>query len=196
MTATETRASHTPGPWRASKIDPEDTHFEDVNILNGSGLAVAVAVHNGDISPDDPGRAHRPDAAAQRHRLRRAARVAGSQAPAPDCGVTLTQVQPEEKVPMSEATEKPVLVTTEYRGVFFGYASGDLSADVIDLKRARNCIHWPSGQGGFMGLASEGPAKGARIGSRADITLRKITAVAPVSPEAVEKWEAASVYRG
>ena len=97
---------------------------------------------------------------------------------------------------MSDNTEKPVLVTTEYRGVFFGYAEGDTSGDVIDLKRARNCIYWPSGQGGFMGLASEGPAKGARIGARADITLRKVTAVAPVAPEAVEKWETASVYRG
>ena len=90
---------------------------------------------------------------------------------------------------------KPVLVTTEYRGVFFGYAD-DTSGDVIELKRARNCIYWPSEQGGFMGLASDGPAKGARIGATADITLRKITAVAPVSAEAADKWETADVYRG
>ena len=90
----------------------------------------------------------------------------------------------------------PVLVTTEYRGVFFGYAEGDTTGDTITLTNARNCIYWPSTQGGFMGLASEGPAKGSRIGARADITLRKITAVAQVSPEAVEKWEAANVYRG
>ncbi|MFG1417208.1 hypothetical protein V5F38_05265 [Xanthobacter sp. V0B-10] len=96
---------------------------------------------------------------------------------------------------MTDATEKPVLVTTEYRGVFFGYAT-DTSGDVIELKRARNCIYWPSGQGGFMGLAAEGPATGASIGAQADITLRKITAVAPVTEAAVEKWEAASVYRG
>lgn len=96
---------------------------------------------------------------------------------------------------MTDATEKPVLVTTEYRGVFFGYAT-DTSSDVIELKRARNCIYWPCKQGGFMGLAAEGPAEGARIGARADITLRKITAVAPVAKAAVKKWEAASVYRG
>jgi hypothetical protein len=91
----------------------------------------------------------------------------------------------------------PVLVTTEYRGVFFGYADpAELSADTITLTGARNCIYWPSEQGGFMGLASEGPAKGARIGARSDITLRKITATAPVSEAAVDKWEAANVYRG
>jgi hypothetical protein len=91
----------------------------------------------------------------------------------------------------------PVLVTTEYRGVFFGYADpSELSSDTITLTDARNCIYWPSGQGGFMGLASEGPAKGARIGARSDITLRKITATAPASDAAVAKWEAADVYRG
>lgn len=97
---------------------------------------------------------------------------------------------------MTSQTERPVLVTTEYRGVFFGYAA-DTSGDTITLKRARNCIYWPSENGGFLGLASEGPATGARIGSRVDqIELRKITAVAEVTPAAVKKWEAASVYRG
>ena len=91
----------------------------------------------------------------------------------------------------------PVLVTTEYRGVFFGYADpAELASDTITLTGARNCIYWPSEQGGFMGLASEGPAKSARIGARADITLRKITATAPVSEVATAKWETANVYRG
>ncbi len=43
-------------------------------------------------------------------------------------------------------TERPVLVTTEYRGVFFGYAA-DTKGDTIILKRARNCIYWPSTNG-------------------------------------------------
>ena len=97
---------------------------------------------------------------------------------------------------MTDKTERPVLVTTEFRGVFFGYAT-DTSGDTITLKRARNCIYWPSGNGGFGGLASEGPASGARIGARVDqIELRKITAVAECTPASVEKWEAANVYRG
>lgn len=91
---------------------------------------------------------------------------------------------------------RPVLVTTEFRGVFFGYAD-ETSGDTIVLKRARNCIYWPSKNGGFGGLASEGPAKGARIGARVEqIDLRKITSVAEVSEAAVASWEAADVYRG
>ena len=91
---------------------------------------------------------------------------------------------------------RPVLVTTEFRGVFFGYAD-ETSGDTITLTKARNCIYWPSGNGGFGGLASEGPAKGSRIGAVVDkIELRKITAVAEVSEVAVQAWEKANVYRG
>lgn len=92
--------------------------------------------------------------------------------------------------------ERPVLVTTEFRGVFFGYAN-DTSGDNITLHRARNCIYWPSSQGGFAGLAAEGPAKGARIGAAVStIDLRKITAVIEVAQDAAAKWEVADVYRG
>lgn len=84
--------------------------------------------------------------------------------------------------------ERPVLVTTEYKGVFFGYAEAT-DGDTIKLKRARNCIYWPSANEGFMGLATFGPKDGARIGPRADIELRKVTSVSEVSPEAVKRWE-------
>lgn len=101
-----------------------------------------------------------------------------------------------ELAEMKSAGFRPVLVTTEFRGVFYGWCA-DTSGDTITLKRARNCIYWPAGNGGFGGLASEGPAKGARIGARVDqIELRKITAVAEVSEVAVAAWEAANVHRG
>ena len=89
---------------------------------------------------------------------------------------------------------RPVLVTTEYRGVFFGYAE-DTSGDTIKLKNARNCIYWPSTQGGFLGLASDGPKDGARIGARADIELRKVTSVTEVTDAAAAVWECADVYQ-
>lgn len=89
-----------------------------------------------------------------------------------------------------QTTERPVLVTTEYRGVFFGYAA-DTSGDTIRLRAARNCVYWPVEQKGFLGLASDGPLEGARVGSPADIELRKITCVAEVTPQAVRRWEAA-----
>lgn len=88
------------------------------------------------------------------------------------------------------AKERAVLVTTSYRGVFFGYAT-DTSGETIKLRAARNCVYWPAAQKGFLGLAKEGPLNGARIGPPADIELRGITCVAEVTPEAVQRWEAA-----
>lgn len=39
--------------WTAKPVDPNDTHYLDVNILREDGLAVGVAVQNGDISPEE-----------------------------------------------------------------------------------------------------------------------------------------------
>lgn len=39
---------------------------------------------------------------------------------------------------MSETSEKAVLVTTEHRGVFFGYVTGDTTGPVLKLRRGRN----------------------------------------------------------
>ena len=85
--------------------------------------------------------------------------------------------------------ERPVLVTTSYRGVFFGYAT-NTDGETIKLRAARNVIYWPAEQRGFLGLAKNGPCKGSRVGPPADIELRGITCVAEVSPEAVIEWEA------
>jgi uncharacterized protein DUF6948 len=85
-------------------------------------------------------------------------------------------------------TERPVLVTTVHRGVFFGYAT-ETDGDVIELKRARNCIYWSRGVKGFLGLAASGPDKDCRIGPAADIELRAITCIVEVSPKAVIAWE-------
>lgn len=86
-------------------------------------------------------------------------------------------------------SERPVLVTTEFRGVFFGWAT-DTEGDTIALKRARNCLYWSKNVGGFLGLASVGPLEGCTVGATADITLRKVTCVAECTPEAVAAWEA------
>ena len=84
--------------------------------------------------------------------------------------------------------ERYVLVTTEHRGVFAGYAT-ETDGDVIKLRAARNCIYWSSDVKGFLGLASNGPTRDCKIGPAADLELRKITAVAQVTPEAQAKWE-------
>ena len=90
---------------------------------------------------------------------------------------------------------KAVLVTTEFRGVFFGYVKNDkkLPAE-ITLTGVRNAIYWQD-CGGFIGLASSGPNKNCRVGARIDeITLYKITSVTPVSDSAVKTWESADTY--
>ena len=90
------------------------------------------------------------------------------------------------------ATKKPlaVLITTAHRGVFFGYAT-DVDGETIALKDARLCLYWSSDVKGFMGLAADGPSASCRVGPKADIALRNITAVVSVTPAAQVKWEAA-----
>jgi hypothetical protein len=90
----------------------------------------------------------------------------------------------------SDNKERAVIVTTEHRGVFFGYAN-DIDGETIKLRAARLCVYWSADLRGFMGLASVGPSKDCKIGPAADITLRKITSVVEVTPQAIERWEAA-----
>lgn len=91
---------------------------------------------------------------------------------------------------MKKNSERAVVVTTEHRGVFFGYAT-ETASDTIELKRARLCVYWTADLRGFMGLASHGPNKGCKIGPAADITLRKVTSVVECTPEAAANWEKA-----
>jgi hypothetical protein len=90
---------------------------------------------------------------------------------------------------MSSATpERPVIICTEHRGVFFGYAT-DTSGDSVQLSGARMALYWATTRG-VMELAEVGPNSRSKISSRANIEVRKITAVFEVTPAAVEKWEA------
>ena len=101
-----------------------------------------------------------------------------------------TKKKPTKKSPAKRApAERPVLVTTEHRGVFFGYAT-KTDGETIALRRARNVIYWPTQNRGFLGLASEGPLQGSRVGPAADIELRAITCVAAVTDAAVARFEA------
>lgn len=83
--------------------------------------------------------------------------------------------------------ERPVIVTTEFKGVFFGYAA-DTDGDTISLTRSRNCLYWSADLRGFAGLASMGPESKCKIGPAVNITLRKITSVIEVTPEAEKRW--------
>ena len=85
---------------------------------------------------------------------------------------------------------RPVLVCTEFRGVFFGYLDS-FAGEVVRLKKARNILYWPASNKGFVGLATMGPLEGSRVGPHADIELRKVTCVVECTQESVLRWEAA-----
>ena len=64
---------------------------------------------------------------------------------------------------MPKQNERPVLVTTQHRGVFFGFAA-TTDGPTIDLKRAQLVIYWSSDLRGFMGLASRQATSRCRRG--------------------------------
>jgi len=102
-------------------------------------------------------------------------------------------IKNKQEIKFMADTKKAVLVTTEFRGVFFGFIKNDKNAPAeITLTDARNCLSWSSDVGGFLGLASKGVTNNCRIGSKVDeLTLYKITSITPVSESAVKTWEKA-----
>ena len=103
----------------------------------------------------------------------------------------------KKKITKKATKSIPVLVTTEFRGVFYGLTE-DPGADPIKLTGARNCIYWSSDVGGFLGLTERGPNASCRIGApNGGVTrLSKVTCVSDLSPAAASAWENAPVYRG
>lgn len=94
-----------------------------------------------------------------------------------------------EKTQAWEQAPLAVLVTTDRRGVFFGYTE-DPTADPIRLTQCRLVVRW-IGTHGFLGLAANGPTKECRIGPAAPaVSLKGVTCVAECSPEAVQAFEA------
>lgn len=91
-----------------------------------------------------------------------------------------------------EKDGRAVLVTTEHRGVFFGYVEDESKFPAeITLTRMRNCIQW-RGLQGFLQLTTTGPTTACRIGPAAERgTLAKCTGRWDIDAKAVEAWETA-----
>lgn len=88
---------------------------------------------------------------------------------------------------------RDVLVTTEYRGIFFGRLRDDdnynRDARHIILHKVRNVIRL-EGRRGFLGLAAHGPEDGSLVGSGAPrVELHGVTSVADCTGEAVAAFE-------
>ncbi len=86
---------------------------------------------------------------------------------------------------------RPVLVTTEKRGVFFGYLKGEVAKEKVVLDNARNVVYWDTATKGFLGLASTGPTDGCRIGAAAgaESTIFDITGVFGCTEAATKRFE-------
>lgn len=84
--------------------------------------------------------------------------------------------------------KRPVIICTEHRGVFFGYAA-DTTGCTVNLTDARMAIAFGTTKG-VMQLAETGPTERSKISAKADIEVRKVTAIFEVSQEAKEKWDA------
>jgi len=85
---------------------------------------------------------------------------------------------------------RPVVITTQHRGVFFGYMAKPLGEDkTASLTKARNCLYWTADVQGFMGLASGGPKNGCRVGPVVtEILLTDVTSVISVTADAEKRW--------
>lgn len=89
---------------------------------------------------------------------------------------------------MTKKKEKAVVVTTQHRGVFFGYAR-ETSGETIFLRASRVCVYWDESVKGFGGLGAKGPGENCRVGPPVDMEVRDITAVIFCSEEATRAWE-------
>jgi len=72
---------------------------------------------------------------------------------------------------------QPLVVTTEHKGVFFGYGI-PTENKTIRLERCRMAVYWSSDVKGVVGLAATGPTASCKIGPAAPaLTLQGVTAV-------------------
>ena len=88
---------------------------------------------------------------------------------------------------------KPVLITTQHRGVFAGLIpeDQDITAKAMPLKSAKMAIYFGTTKG-VMELAETGPTSKSRISAPADSPmLHDITAVFSIKDSAWEAWGAA-----
>ena len=85
---------------------------------------------------------------------------------------------------------KPILVTTQHKGVFAGLVEDDhnMGLKAFPLKEARMAIYWGTTKG-VMELADTGPTESSRISAKADIPmLQDVTAIFDITDEAWKKW--------
>lgn len=94
--------------------------------------------------------------------------------------------------PTHPMKNKPVLITTKHRGVFFGYLESrdDTGGAVSVVLTAARCAIRFGTEGGFLELARSGPTGESKIGSPAErLELFDVTSIADVTAEVATTWE-------
>lgn len=92
-------------------------------------------------------------------------------------------------------TSKPVVVTTEHRGVFFGYTELPVflhpaDGNAITLTDVQMCVYWNEAVKGVVGLAATGPVSGCKVTAAApSMLIRDVTAVMEATEEAAKAWQ-------
>jgi hypothetical protein len=102
----------------------------------------------------------------------------------------------KKATPKSKAAAlRPVLVTTQHRGIFFGLTSAKDGAETVRLSQCRNVLYWPQECKGFLGLAANGPKFGAKLGPAAEsVELRNITSVIDLNDASAALFAAFPVW--
>lgn len=92
-----------------------------------------------------------------------------------------------------EKQDRAVLVTTEHRGVFYGFLVGEVAKAKVTLRAMRNITYWSEDVHSFVGLAATGPTKNCRISRPAgeESTVFDVTSVVAVTSEAAKRFEEA-----
>lgn len=88
---------------------------------------------------------------------------------------------------------RAVLVTTDKRGVFFGFLVGEPSKAQVTLRACRMVVSWDPATRGIVGLVSAGPTPGCRITGAAGAAsiLYDVTSVLECTDAAKARFEAA-----
>ena len=92
---------------------------------------------------------------------------------------------------MTQETKQtvPLVVTTAYRGVFFGYGI-PTDGKTIRIERVRMCVYWSPDVKSVLGLAATGPSSLCKVGPAAPaMTLQDVTGVIEASEECAIRWE-------
>jgi hypothetical protein len=96
---------------------------------------------------------------------------------------------------VTETKRVPVVVTTEHRGVFFGWREPGpvflhpADAKAMTLTDAQMCVYWAEDVKGVLGLASHGPTRHCKVTRPvASLTVTEVTGVLDASDEAVKSW--------